>query len=184
MTKWERSDYKLRPDHTWRASPGYGVFVADRGAVRFEFPSGWTMKPGPDSIRFTDRKPPDDDCLLQVSVQRCPPDLDWTLLPLPELLADIVREDKRGLTVCGDTHYERRLDLELAWVEARFTDPNENREARSRSCFARDSEVQAFITMDFWPEHTARFHPVWAHVLETVRVGQYIEDPTRGPRDT
>ncbi len=183
MVQWDKYEAKLRDGHGWKAKPGHKIFVADRGAVRFDIPASWTMEVGKDSIRFLDRKPPDDDCLLQVSYLRCPPGIDWSRLPLVDLLADIVQDDPRKLTPLREATHTRRPDMEIAWIEASFHDPGENREARSRSCFARNSKLQAFITMDFWPEHIARFHPVWVHVLKTVRLGQYVADPTQGPNE-
>lgn len=73
MGKWKRQTLKLKENHGWRAKPGYKIFVADRGAVRFDIPQEWIMDPGKDSIKFHDRTPPDDDCLLQVSVLHLSP---------------------------------------------------------------------------------------------------------------
>lgn len=179
--RWEKYQAKLRAGHGWTAKPGYKIIVADRGAVRFDLPAAWIMEPSKDSLRFKDRKPPNDDCLLQVSYLRAPRGVDWSVLPLLDLLSDVVRDDERKLTPLGGVVHVKRPDLELAWVEASFHDPGEKREARSRSCFARSGDLQAFVTMEFWPEHVARFHPVWAHVLETMRLGQFVADPTQGP---
>ncbi len=43
MAKWEQQTYKIPKNHNWHAKPGYNVFVADRGAVRFSIPSGWKV---------------------------------------------------------------------------------------------------------------------------------------------
>lgn len=179
--RWEKSERKLRAAHGWRAKPGYKIFVADRGAVRFNFPADWTVEPGADSTRFHDRQPPKDDCLLQVSYLYLNPAVDWSSLPLDDLLADVVQHDERKVIPRGEAVHVWRTDLELAWIDAAFHDPVERREACSRSCFARGSNIQAFITMDFWPEDAKRFLPVWDQVLETLRLGQFVADPTRGP---
>src|SRR5215210_1801244 len=77
MSKWQKRTLKLRDDHTWSGRPGCRVFVADRGAVRFDFPQDWIVIPQADSIRFHDKQPPDDDCVLGVSYLRLPP-IDWS----------------------------------------------------------------------------------------------------------
>ena len=178
--KWKKTTLKLKDDHQWTGTPGYKVFVADRGAVRFEFPETWIVTPGEDAIKFYNRRPPDDDCLLQLSVMRLPPGIDWSGLPLRVLLKEATRDDHRGAVPLGEIVDVRRPDLELAWTEARFTDPVEQREALSRTCLARGSNIQPLITLDYWPEDAGRFVPVWDHVLETLRLGEYIADPTRG----
>ena len=59
-------------------SPGYNIFVADRGAVRFDFPRDWIIEPGENgSIKFHDKKPPDDDCTLQITVMYLPDGVDF-----------------------------------------------------------------------------------------------------------
>ena len=50
--KWKKDTLKLKQDHLWKAKPGYTIFVADRGAVRFDIPQGWIIEPGPDSTKF------------------------------------------------------------------------------------------------------------------------------------
>ena len=176
---WSKRVLKLNDDHGWTAKPGNKIFVADGGAVRFDIPGDWIVEPGTDSIKFHDRQPPDDDCLLQVSVLHLRPDINWSELLLPKLLLDVTVDDSRGVLARGEVTHVRRSDLELAWYEARFMDPVERREACSRLCLARGSNVQPFITMDFWPEHTARFDPVWDEVLNSLRLGDYVPDPTR-----
>jgi hypothetical protein len=63
------------------STAGCNVFVADRGAVKFDFPREWVIAPGDDSINLHDKAPPDDDCVLAVSYLRLPP-IDWSGLPL------------------------------------------------------------------------------------------------------
>ena len=182
MAKWRRSTHRLRKDHVWEAKPGYKIFVADAGAVRFDIPQKWIVTPGPDSIRFNDKQPPDDDCLMQMSLMRLNPEIDWSELPLREMFDATIGGDEREITPIGEVQHVRRQDLELVWREYIFIDPNEQREARSRACLARAGTLLPFITMDFWPEHTDRFSPVWHEVLRSLRLGQYVKDPTRGAR--
>jgi hypothetical protein len=180
MAKWRKAVHKLAKDHGWKCKPGYNIFVADRGALRFDYPAHWHVEPGSDSIKFHDRKPPDDDCLLQVSLMRLPPGIDWSGLPLTQLLEEVVRADTRSIIARGETIHQQRPDLEWAWTEVLFIDPNERRQACSRACLARVSNIQPLITMDFWLDDKERFAPVWAEVLRTLQLGQYVQDPTRG----
>src|SRR5438552_13358297 len=85
MARWKKQDLKMAPHHGWRAKPGYRIFVADRGAVRFDFPDDWIMTPGEQSCVFKD---PGDNCTLEVSFWRLPP-IDWSELPLLGMLQDL-----------------------------------------------------------------------------------------------
>jgi hypothetical protein len=181
---WTEQHLKLAKDHGWRAKPGHKIFVADRGAVRFDIPGSWVVRPGDDSIRITDRNPPADDCLLQLSVMYLRTDVNWSELPLPVLLENVVNNREERYLRKGDVVEEIRSDLELAWLELRVVDPGENREACSRICCARstlipDVVIQPLMTMDFWPEHADRFSPVWDEVLRSLTLGDWVTDPTR-----
>lgn len=179
MAKWHKQVLRLQKNHGWKCKPGYKIFVADRGAVRFDIPAHWIMEPDTDAIKFHDKQPPDDDCLLQVSFLRLSSAVDWSGLPLAELLEEVFKGDRRGIIARGETICRRRPDLELAWTEVLFVDPNERRQACSRACLARGASIQPLITMDFWLEDKERFAPVWAEVLRTLQLGVYVQDPTR-----
>lgn len=181
MARWTREVRKLPRGHAWKARPGYKIFVADRGAVRFDYPGDWIVRPGDDAdIEVRDREPPDDDCLLQLTLLRLHPGIDWRGPPLPELLAEATRGDRRVVTSRGEIISVQRDDLELAWQENRFIDVTQgNREAVSRACLARRGTILPLITMDFWLDHLDRFGPVWDEVLRTLQLGVYVADPTR-----
>lgn len=181
MAKWDKRTLRMRQDHHWKAKPGYTIFVANAGEVRFDIPESWIILPGKDAaIEIRDQQPPDDDCLLQVSVMRLNPEIDWSSLPLAQLFEEATKDDSRGPMARGETHYEKRDDCELAWLEGRWVDPSEQREAFARACMALGSNVLPFITMDFWVDDLARFGPVWDEVLRTLRVGDYVKDPRTG----
>jgi hypothetical protein len=76
----------------------------------------------------------------------------------------------------------RRNSLELAWPDYRFTDPESNREACSRLCFARGSGLYALVTFEFWQDDNEKFSPIWDHVMETLAIGEWILDPAAGTR--
>ena len=179
MTKWKKELFKLHPKHRWTPKPGYRIFVADKGAVRFSFPQAWVMVTDQRSIQFYDRQPPDDDCRLEVSVMYLPA-RDWTGLPLSKLVQEVVDGDHRDVLGRGEIHDMRRPGLELAWTEIRFIDPDEQRAARSRICLARRDNIQPLITFDFWADDAARLGTVWNEVLRSLQLGEYVEDPTQG----
>ena len=180
--RWEKQTFKLPENHRWTAAPGYTVFVANRGGVIFEFPLDWVVIPGDDAIKFHNRQPPDDDCRLQLTVFHLPQGIDWSGLSLTAMLQDAVSgEDGREIGR-GPMNYDERHKLELAWIETRWIDPGENREAHTRTAIARGSHIQPLFTFDFWADDARRFVPVWEHLMRTLRLGEYIENPFRGPK--
>ena len=52
MAKWKKDKIKLRKNHTWQGKPGYKIFVADKGAVRFNYPQTWVVEPASDCIKM------------------------------------------------------------------------------------------------------------------------------------
>jgi hypothetical protein len=180
MPDWIKEELKLRPDHTWRARPGCKIFVADRGALRLDYPQDWVVIPGENSICFHDRQPPDDDIRLEVSIMRLPP-RDWSGLRLRDLIPTAIQGDHRDIRSRSEIHEARHGDVEIAWIESTFIDTAQNdREARTRLCLARSGNIQPIITMEFWPEDTDRATAAWNDVLESLELGMYVEDPTKG----
>ena len=180
--KWTKRTMRMRDDHGWTAKPGNVVFVADRGAVIFEYPREWAFVPEGATAALYDKAPPDDECRLQMTLFHLPPGIDWSALPLGPMLADAVTGHVDPTATWGEIATEERPGLELAWTETRFVDKGEQRPARSRTCIARGGDVQCLITLDFWEDDAGRVVPVWDDVLETLRLGEKIADPTRGPR--
>ncbi len=179
MAHWNKEAFRLKKNHGWKAKPGYKIFVADGGAIRFDFPGEWVVVPGAMSTKFYDRQPPDDKCTLEVSLIRLPP-VDWSGLPLARLIQEVLKDDYRDTTGAEEIHTVRRPDLELAWTEGSFIDPHEGREARSRVCLARGSNIHALMTLDFWTEDTARLGPVWEELIRSLELAVSIKDPRRG----
>ena len=133
-----------------------------------------------DSVKLYDREPPDEDSRLEVSYIRLPP-VDWSGLPVAALVETGMRGDERAIDTWGPMQEARRGDLELAWREVCFLDVAAKREARSRMCIARRSTLQCLITFDFWAADLERCGAVWLTVLETLELGEFIADATRGP---
>jgi hypothetical protein len=180
MSEPENKTLRMDPRHGWRARPGCKIFVADRGAVRFDYPQDWIVTFDEDSVKLHDREPPDDECCLGVSYLRVPA-IDWSGLPLRTLLQGSCRGDERSIGTFGPVTETRRVDLEVAWHEMSFVDPAQKREARSRVAMARRSNLQCLITFDFWAADLAERGAAWDIVLETLELGELIGDPSKGP---
>ena len=177
-----REVYELPENHSWTARPGHKVLVLDRGAVVLEFPRDWFVQPGREQTDIRDRATAGEStCVLAVSYLRLPP-VDWSGLPLGELLLPAVQGDGREHIASGPTIAGRRGDLEIAWTELRVVDARERREARCRICLARGRGVQCLLSLDFWPEDETRLHAVWENVLDSLRLGVPVDDPIRGRR--
>ncbi|RUL85038.1 hypothetical protein [Tautonia sociabilis] len=182
MAEWEKKTLQLEEGHGGLARPGYNVLVADRGAVRFDYPEDWVIVPAETgSIRLHDRLPPDDDCTLQMTVFHLNPEVDWSSLPLRPLIEKLLEDDARFVLDRGEVVSFRRGRLEVAWSEIRFMDPSEARPAYSRTCIARCREIQPLITFDYWESDARRCREVWETVLATLRLGETITEPEIGP---
>jgi hypothetical protein len=174
--KWQKETYKLPKNHGWTAKPGYTIFVAGRGAVRFNIPEAWVIAPDErGSIEFRDREPPNDDCLLEMSFIRVHPGIDLTGVPLGQLLVDLLKHDRRNVRWSAEVFEIRRARLEVAWTQADFEDETrDGRPARFRWLLARSANIVPFITMDYGIDDIPRFEPVWDEVLASLRVAEYV----------
>jgi len=177
--QWIKETLELKEDHHWQSNPGYEIFVADRGAVRFDVPQDWFFEPDTQSFRFLDRQPPDDDCRLEVSFNRLP-EGDWAGFPLQSTLRKIVEDDERNVIAKSDIVTLKRQTARVVWTEIKFIDEAENREAFSRICIGLGSNVQCLITFDYWADDADRLTPVWDEVLRSLTLGLYIRDPRIG----
>ncbi|HZS00928.1 MAG TPA: hypothetical protein VFE37_19570 [Chloroflexota bacterium] len=183
MPKWHQETYKLPKGLQWPARPGYKTFVADQGAVRFDIPHDWIVEPGDNSFKFLDRPSPDDTCTLEMSVFHLRPGPDWSKLSLVELLTNATKDDDVEVLARREPVYQRRGDLEIAWLETRYIDPGERREARSRTCVARRGLIQPLFTFAFWPEDARRVLPAWNELLRSLRLGEYVAFPLQLDRN-
>jgi len=177
--QWIKETIDLKEDHNWKSTPGTRIFVAGRGALRFDVPQDWHFEPDTKSFRFLDRKPPNDDCRLEASYNLLP-QRDWSEFPLVPLLKQIVRDDERSPIAQGEIIQFKRQTARVVWTEIKFIDPNENREAFSRICIGLGSGVQCLITFDFWADQAEKLTPVWDTVMNSLVLGLYIRDPRTG----
>ncbi|MEM9164219.1 MAG: hypothetical protein AAGC54_14265 [Cyanobacteria bacterium P01_F01_bin.4] len=178
--KWIKETLELKDDHKWQSKDGYKIFVAGRGAVRFDVPQDWKFEAGDESFKFTDGDPPDDNCRLEVSYNHIPK-ADWQDFPLKGILKKIMREDKRNVIEVGDVVKLPRQTAHVVWGELKFIDDQEDdREAYSRICVGIGSGIQCLVTFDYWADETEKMTPVWDVVLESLTLGLYIRDPRTG----
>ena len=199
MPKWERRRLRLKKNHGWKSEPGCQIFVADRGAVRFDLPRGWVVEPGKrGSIKFMDRKPPDDDCTLEMTVFYLNEEIDWSGLTVGRLVGDLGTkrdgepEDVPEFDDDGEPYVEpteileilpvtefHRDGMSVAWNGRRYIDPKENREVSSRLLMARKWNIQPLITFAFWSDQAKQKGKAWDILLKTLILGDYVEDPTQ-----
>ncbi len=175
----QKTTMSLKDNHTWKAPKGYKIVVLDRGVVSFNIPQSWVVA-NMEPFELNDREPPDDDARISVSHWRFPPGIDWSALPLGDLLKQSITGTSLTILERGEVIEVTRPDLQFAWTEHRFDDPVEHREAYSRFVIARSESVHALITCDYWVTDADRIRPIWHEVLRSLQLGRVIADPTRG----
>lgn len=169
---------KLKGNHTWKSKPGYSICVIDRGLVRFDYPSTWIVEPEDGAVHLHDRPPSVESCDLGVSVFRVPAE-HVRELSLDETLRDSLGDDRKPYEQ-SDIRHVARGDMEIAWLEQRYTDTEYKRDARFRVALAR-GQVLCLISMNYWSNRAAGLERVWDEVLRTLVFGLRVEDPTAGP---
>lgn len=190
--KWAKRTLKLKRNHGWSCRDGYSIFVADRGAVRFDIPRGWVVEPGEkSSIKILDKPSPDDDCCLEMTVFYLNDRIDWSGLPLVQMLDEVTSKDEQDddgnpvppeeSTVLdrSEVFEDQRGDMQIAWRRTHFIDAKENREAFSYTLVARRWNIMPLITFAYWADDATRIEPAWQEVLRTLTLGDYVEDPTQ-----
>jgi hypothetical protein len=175
----------LPENHGWKSSPGYLIFVANKGEVRFDYPETWiTEHTSP--ITFRDAEPPLDTCRMRLFIYH-PTKKHDPSTPISDVLMDlfdIVKyenpDDDPGYSMGrGDIVVEPREDLDLAWRQSRFFNPNLGREMTTRSAAGRAGGSIAFLLLDFPTEEREKYEAIWTEILRSLQVGLTIEDPTK-----
>jgi hypothetical protein len=169
---------RLKGNHTWKSKPGYSICVIDRGLVRFDYPSKWIVKPDEGSVHLHDQPPSPESCDLGVSIFHVPPE-EVRDLSLDDTLRDTLGDDRDPYEQ-SETRHISRGDLEIAWLEQKYTEAEYKRDARFRVALIRGPAL-CLISMNYWTDHAARLEPVWDEVLRTLVMGISIDDPTAGP---
>src|SRR5574341_788787 len=109
--KFTQKTIRLRDNHTWKAPPGCGIVVMDRGAVRFNIPEKWVVVPEMDRIEIYDAPQPKDECRISASYLRLPPGIDWSDLPMTTLMEAATKDEDGKHRVVIDTTLVPREDL-------------------------------------------------------------------------
>ena len=188
---WNKGYLPLPPNHGWRTtSPKNSLFIVDRGAVQFEFPREWIIVPSSRGTLMVQDKPyPDENMRFDVGVaqlftgdgvplRRLGLSGEW-VKPIDEAFADDIKPPARELLEEGRLRIASGPHFEAAWRQVAFIDTEENRKVISRTCLARANSTCGIITFDFWPEYASRANRVWRLMLATLKIGEYIEDPTQ-----
>jgi hypothetical protein len=182
MAKWEEiKGLELDPNHQWRVKKGYKQFVANRGAVSFQFPRKWIDIPEPDGvvIQFFDKNPPSHNCVLSLTCVQLPHSFLKTI-SIVEQLQDVVDNPGFEVVARGSMFKELRDDFDLVWTELCLVDPEKNRDFISRFCMAQSKGVQALIIFKFWASKVKRFDPIWDDIRRSLMLERYIKDPRMG----
>ncbi len=170
---------RLQENHTWKAPPGFKIVVMDRGAVSFNIPTPWVITEY-EPFTLRDKQPPDDQAGLQITFWHFPPGVDWSGLPLDKLLLNALKGPGKGILEKTPIQRHERTDIEIVWVEHRFIDEKEKREAFSRYTFVRGWDVQALFTFSFWVTDADWCRPIWDEIMRSLQLGRVITDPTKG----
>jgi hypothetical protein len=171
---------QLQSGHRWKAAAGCRILLIDGGAVRFDYPEKWIVRPTPKYVFIIDRCPPDDHCLLAVSWRRVP--IRALGLSTGALLDRLAPTETRPGDDRGETVRLFRPPLEAAWTETRFIEPIYGGEVCTRMCVARADCTQAVFLLDYRPGSESAVEAVWKVLLETLVVGEFMDDPETGLR--
>ncbi len=170
--------FKLKDNHTWKSKPGYSICVLDRGLVRFDYPSTWTLEIQEGAVMLHDREPSIESCDLGVSLFPIPAEMIADLSMDEMLLSSLHKE--RETYQQSEVRHLQRGDIEIVWLEQRYVDTGQKRDARLRVAIAR-GPVVCLISMNYWSNRAAGLERVWDEVLRTLAMGMQVADPTAGP---
>lgn len=170
--------FKLKDNHSWKSKPGYSICVLDRGVVRFDYPSNWILETQEGAVLLHDREPSIESCDLGVSIFRMPGEVIAELSMEEMLLSSL--GTRREPYEQSEVRHVQRGDLEIVWLEQRYVDDGQKRDARFRVALAR-GPVLCLISMNYWTDRAAGLERVWEEVLRTLVLGIEISDPAAGP---
>jgi len=169
---------KLKSNPTWKAKPGYSICVLDRGLVRFDYPRHWKVEMQDGAVYLHDREPSIESCDLGVSIFRVAREA-IAEMPVEELLTQSLGEDRAPYEQSEVRRFERD-DLEVVWLEQRYIEKTQDRDARFRVAIARGAAV-CLISMNYWANRAAGLERVWEEVMRTLQMDLHVTDPTVGP---
>lgn len=171
----EHTSHPLHEHHSWKAKPGFKIFLADRGAARFSIPQDWILRRTDDCLRFYDAAPPDDEATIGFTLMRVAP----VHVPATELLTQASTDSELDVISRGDVIEVTRPGHSIAWRETRLRDVS-GQHAISRMLIGKRDDVCVLVTFDFWVDDLSRVSVVWDEVLASLELGRYVTDPRRG----
>jgi hypothetical protein len=122
----------------------------------------------------------DPAAVLAVSAKRI--SLPVSEIPLALYMREITEPDGSGGFHCESICSLRRPPMEAAWVEIGYDSEFTKGHLCKRVFVGRAGSTRAIITLDFKPADRKRMEPVWDTVIETIVIGDYLEDPRTGRR--
>jgi hypothetical protein len=125
-----------------------------------------------------DREPSIESCDLGVSLFPISADMIADLSMDEMLLSSLPKE--RETYQQSQIHQVQRGDVEIVWLEQRYVDAGQKRDARLRVAIAR-GPVVCLISLNYWSSRAAGLERVWDEVLRTLVLGMQVADPTAGP---
>jgi hypothetical protein len=171
------SSFKLRDDHNWKATEGYGLCVLEKGLIRFEYPSGWIVEAKDNALYLHDMEEVVEACDLGVSVFGIPGEL-LEGLDMSEVLRSSARMEQ-------DVYFQsepEKLSVpfgEGMWLEQHYVEREYKREARFRVALVKGPKV-VLVSLNYWTSRAAVLEPIWDHVMGSLHFGAVVSDPTRG----
>jgi hypothetical protein len=170
--------YKLKINHTWKSKPGYSICVLDRGLVRFDYPSNWIVESQDGAVFLHDREPSIESCDLGVSLFRISAE-EIAGVSMDEMLVNSLDSDRQPYQQ-SEIRRVQKGDVEIAWLEQRYIESGQKRDARFRVALAR-GPVLCLISMNYWSDRASGLERVWEEVLRTLVLGMHVDDPRAGP---
>jgi len=170
--------YKLKSNHTWKSKPGYSICVLDRGLVRFDYPSNWKVEMQDGAVFLHDREPSIESCDLGVSLFRIPAE-EIADASMDEMLLNSLGTERKPYQQ-SEIRHTQKGDVEIAWLEQRYVDEGQKRDARFRVALAR-GPVLCLISLNYWSDRASGLERVWDEVLRSLVLGMEVSDPTAGP---
>lgn len=157
------------------------ILILDRGNVELGVPRGWSVQPDPEG--FVTLKDSTDACRLEVSYLRLPPLLP-SAPPVEERLRLVLKDTPEAAGHSAVVVSERE-GMRVAWAEYAYgchdAERGEHRQARGRWLLAANELFQALLTYYYWADDANWAVAVWAHIVETLRLGTGI--PLESPKD-
>lgn len=179
MSSFRQERLELKENHGWTSEPDCQVFLADRGAVRFDFPKGWVIEPGDGgTIKIQNRESHGADCCLKMNLFYLREDLDWSGISVSRVLDEVLKKRNPGeILETAPTQRTNRDGLEMAWSGTRYRDRDRTREYWFRALVGRKWNIQPIFTYSYLEPPTPTIRGMWDILLKTLILGTTSKTP-------